>query len=92
MVGKGAFPAAEAASLLLDLAPHGGCRSGHITAPAGGLLHHLFTLTPPKGSGILSVALIQTLTRFRALPGMLPSGVRTFLGSETHGHPANLDI
>ena len=33
------------ASLLLDLAPHGGCLSGYITAPAGGLLHHLFTLT-----------------------------------------------
>lgn len=28
---------------------------------------------------MLSVALFQTLTRFRALPGMLPCGVRTFL-------------
>ena len=29
---------------------------------------------------MLSVALLQTFTRFRALPGMLPCGVRTFLG------------
>ena len=50
MVGKGAFPAAEAASLLLDLAPHGGYRSGRITAAAGGLLHHLVTLTPARGA------------------------------------------
>ena len=43
-------------------------------------------------SGILSVALIQTLTRFRVLPGMLPYGVRTFLGHQfARGHPANLD-
>ena len=35
---------------------------------------------------------IQTLTRFRALPGMLPCGVRTFLGHLfARGHPANLD-
>ena len=58
-------------SLLLDLAPHGGYRFEDITTFAGGLLHHLFTLTPPKRSGILSVALIQALTRFRVLPGML---------------------
>jgi len=68
------------ASLLLDLAPHGGCLAGDIAAPAGGLLHHPFTLTHPKVSGLLSVALFQTFTRFRALPGMLPCGVRTFLG------------
>ena len=30
-------------------------------------------------SGLLSVALFQTFTRFRVLPGMLPYGVRTFL-------------
>ena len=35
---------------------------------------------------------IQTLTRFRALPGMLPCGVRTFLGHLfARGHPANLE-
>jgi len=32
---------------LLDLAPDGGCLAADIAARAGGLLHHLFTLTPP---------------------------------------------
>lgn len=32
-------------SLLLDLAPHGGCLPGNITEPVGGLLHRHFTLT-----------------------------------------------
>jgi hypothetical protein len=80
MIGKKALPASLEASLLLDLAPHGGCLAGDIAAPAGGLLHHRFTLTLPGESGILSVALFQTFTRFRGLPGMLPYGVRTFLG------------
>jgi len=41
---------------------------------------------------MLSVALVQTLTRFRGLPGMLPCGVRTFLGQiYARGHPADLD-
>jgi hypothetical protein len=31
---------------LLDLAPDGGCLAASIAAGAGGLLHHLFTLTP----------------------------------------------
>jgi len=38
-------------------------------------------LPSQKKSGLLSVALFQTFTRFRVLPGMLPDGVRTFLGS-----------
>jgi len=43
-------------------------------------------------SGMLSVALIQTFSRFRALPGMLPCGVRTFLGHIfARSHPADLD-
>jgi len=32
--------------LLLDLAPGGGYLAADIAAHAGGLLHHLFTLTP----------------------------------------------
>ena len=35
--------------LLLDLAPGGGYLAADITARAGGLLHHLFTLTPLTG-------------------------------------------
>ena len=34
------------ASSLLGLAPGGGYLAIHITADAGGLLHHLFTITP----------------------------------------------
>ena len=48
----------EASSLssLLDLAPDGGYQAARIAADAGGLLHHLFTLTftpgpLPKGKG-----------------------------------------
>ena len=33
-------------SSLLDLAPGGGYQAAHIAAHAGGLLHHLFTITP----------------------------------------------
>jgi hypothetical protein len=93
MVGKRAAPVCCQTSLLLDLAPHGGYLSGRIAAPVGGLLNRHFTLTLPRESGILSVALLQALTRFRALPGMLPCGVRTFLGRFcARGHPANLDF
>jgi hypothetical protein len=49
MIGKRALPVPLGTSLLLDLAPHGGCLAGDIAVPAGGLLHHLFTLTHPIG-------------------------------------------
>ena len=93
MIGIQAVPVCRQTSLLLDLAPHGGCLSGRIAAPVGGLLHRRFTLTLPGESGILSVALLQALTHFRALSGMLPCGVRTFLGRmRARVHPANLDF
>ena len=39
----------QTTSSLLGLAPGGGYLATHITARAGGLLHHLFTITsPPK--------------------------------------------
>ena len=44
-------------SLLLDLAPGGGCLAARVTTRAGGLLHHLFTITgaaaPPRLSAFL---------------------------------------
>jgi hypothetical protein len=45
----------EAGSLLslLGLAPGGGCLATRITADAGGLLHHLFTITSAQGRGCL---------------------------------------
>jgi hypothetical protein len=66
-------------SSLLDLAPGGGYQAAHIAARAGGLLHHLFTLTltpalsqkeKEKGEGSLfSVALSGRLLR----PGISPA-------------------
>jgi hypothetical protein len=41
----GEQPTAPKGSRLLGLAPGGGCLAADITASAGGLLHHLFTLT-----------------------------------------------
>ena len=34
-------------SLLLGLAPDGGCLAARVTTGAGGLLHHLFTFATP---------------------------------------------
>ena len=45
MIGSRAAPARKRASLLLDLAPHGGYLAKGIAAFAGGLLLHRFTLT-----------------------------------------------
>jgi hypothetical protein len=44
-------PARKRASPLLGLAPGGGCLAASIAAGAGGLLHHLFTLTPERVRG-----------------------------------------
>jgi hypothetical protein len=39
------FKEASSLSALLDLAPDGGYQAARIAVDAGGLLHHLFTLT-----------------------------------------------
>ena len=49
--------------ILFDLAPDGVYLAGHVTAPAGGLLHHPFTLTAANRGGLLSVALACGLPR-----------------------------
>ena len=67
---------------LLDLAPGEGCLAVRITTHAGGLLHHLFTITAPAlsgGGGCLFLWPIQQITPLRAFPGAAPCGVRTFL-------------
>jgi len=83
--GCGAHPSMTL-SLLLGLAPDGGCLAMSVTWHAGGLLHHLFTLaswivdpgiTDP-GSRSVSVALSAGRPA-RVLPGIAPCGVRTFL-------------
>lgn len=58
-------------SSLLGLAPGGGYLAIHITADAGGLLHHLFTITlTPCGVSWLfvSVALIRQVSSSRRVP------------------------
>jgi hypothetical protein len=52
---------------LLDLAPFGGCLATPITGDAGGLLHHLFTLTGIRR--YVSVARYGRLPR----PGSYPA-------------------
>jgi len=72
----------ETSSLLslLCLAPGGGCLAICITANAGGLLHHLFTITAPKrGRLFVSVALFRQVALPRMLSDAVLYGVRTFL-------------
>jgi hypothetical protein len=79
----------QTTSSLLGLAPSGGYLATHITARAGGLLHHLFTLaiTPallplrahvPKGEGearrFVSVALSGRFTPLGGFPA--PGAIR----------------
>ena len=87
-------------SSLLGLAPGGGYLATRITARAGGLLHHLFTITfTPKGGRLfVSVALIRQVTPYSVFPstrdGLSPPrvlsdavlyGVRTFLDPDNAG-------
>ena len=66
---------------LLDLAPGGGYLAVSIAAHAGGLLRHLFTLTPPPEGGVAVCFCgpIRQVAPSRVLPGTSPFGVRTFL-------------
>ena len=91
---------------LLDLAPGGGCLATGITTCAGGLLHHLFTLTPAlmltnpvelwvTGTGaVCFCGPIRQVAPSRGLPGALLYGVRTFLNStrplRSSGQPGEL--
>ncbi len=65
--------------LLLGLAPDGGCLAIAVTCYAGGLLHHLFTLTPGLRRGRFVSVARSTSRLARVLPGIVPYGVRTFL-------------
>ena len=52
-------------SSLLGLAPGGGYLATRITARAGGLLHHLFTITPRNAGLFVSVALFRQVHALR---------------------------
>src|SRR4026208_1769145 len=56
------------ASSLLGLAPGGGYLAIRITTDAGGLLHHLFTITPRFAGLFVSVALIRQVSSSRRVP------------------------
>ncbi len=55
-------------SLLLSLAPGGGYLAIHIAMDTGGLLHHLFTITPSMRGLFVSVALFRQVRASRRLP------------------------
>jgi hypothetical protein len=75
---------ASSFSSLFGLAPGGGCLAARIAADAGGLLHHLFTLTAlPRR--IVSVALVRQVSPSRDFPGAVLCGVRTFLDPTNAG-------
>ncbi len=65
------------ASFLLGLAPDGGCLAADVTTRAGGLLHHLFTITAPPA--VCFCGPIREVAPSRDFPGVVPCGVRTFL-------------
>ncbi len=81
-----------APSHLLGLAPDGVYLAADVTAGAGGLLPHPFTLTGTRETrapgGLLSVAL-STRRRAWGLPSVLPCGVRTFLDATRRGRLAD---
>lgn len=64
---------------LLGLAPGGVCLAANITARAGGLLHHLFTLAPCKQGAIRSLLHLPSGFPAWLLASTAPCGVRTFL-------------
>lgn len=80
---------------LLGLAPGGVCLAADITADAGGLLHHLFTLTPLRAAqgAIRSLLHVPSGCPAWRLASTVPCGVRTFLPPDMQesDHPVNLD-
>jgi len=65
--------------ILLGLAPGGVCLAGDITAAAGGLLHHRFTLTCFCSRQYASLLHYPAGRPARPLAGAMLCGVRTFL-------------
>ena len=77
-------------SPLLGLAPDGGYLAICITANAGGLLHHLFTITTTLSKKaerrlFVSVALFRQVSLSRMLSDAVLHGVRTFLDPDNPG-------
>ena len=82
------FPSRRS-SFLFGLAPDGGCPAAGITACAGGLLHHHFTLTPE--GAVCFCGPIRQISPPRTLSGIVLDGVRTFLTLQAgRNHQADL--
>ncbi len=66
---------------LLGLAPGGGCLAARVAAGAGGLLHHLFTLTSVRWDegGLLFCGPFPSGRPAWMLSSTVPCGARTFL-------------
>ncbi len=64
----------------LGLAPSGVCLATGVTPGAGGLLHHRFTLTGPRGPAVCFLWHCPAGHPGWALPTTAPYGARTFLG------------
>ena len=68
---------------LLGLAPDGGYLAAHITMGAGGLLHHLFTITCSWGDRLsVSVALIRQVGSFQSDPAPVISRRRALWSAD----------
>ncbi len=79
---------------LLGLAPGGVCLAANITARAGGLLHHLFTLAPCVARGnSFSVALAVGLPRLAVSQhrALWSADFPPSLTCRDSDHPVNLD-
>ena len=72
---------------LLCLAPGGGCLAADITAGAGGLLHHRFTLAALADGNIPLCCPIPSGRPARLLAGTAPCGGRTFLDAAAPRSP-----
>src|SRR5262245_13024317 len=72
---------------LFGLAPTGGYRATIRCRWCGGLLPHLFTLTPACARAVSFLWPCPSPGGAQVLPGSLPCGARTFLGTEPVPRP-----
>ena len=88
----------QTTSSLLGLAPGGGYLATHITARAGGLLHHLFTLTTPYGAAVCFCGPFRQVHASRRIPhpGCYPTpcsiecGLSSTPATQSRDRPTNL--
>jgi len=82
-VSERATPVPRGADPLLGLAPGGGCLAGAVANAAGGLLLHLFTLTPGEPEADCFCGPIRRI----APPGCYPAPCSVEFGLSSGGMP-----